>query len=91
MNREKELLRKRHYWKMHAYGITPERFEELVSQQGGVCKICKKIPIYFCIDHDHITGKIRGLLCKNCNVGLGYIEKEGFLEKALQYKKEHAV
>lgn len=71
------------------YGLTRERYLEILSTQGGVCAICKSAnPVthqkYLCVDHDHETGKIRGLLCFHCNVALGYAEKMGF-DKIARY------
>lgn len=54
------------------YGLEPEDFEQLKLNQQNKCAICRadflKVP---CIDHDHATGKVRGLLCQDCNTGLG--------------------
>jgi hypothetical protein len=58
------------------YGITPEQYDEMLAQQQHRCAIClTSTPPsrngFFSIDHDHSTGKIRGLLCDFCNRGLG--------------------
>ncbi len=62
------------------YGVTPERFDAMLAEQGGVCKTCGKKPdvptnqhgrLGFVVDHDHVTGKVRGLLCPKCNLILG--------------------
>lgn len=56
----------------HAYGITPEQFDQMVEQQGGKCGICGgEEPL--CVDHDHDTGAIRGLLCSRCNRAIGLL------------------
>lgn len=56
------------------YGITRNDLERLLDEQGGVCAICaepcSRIEV-LCIDHDHETGAVRGLLCTGCNLGLG--------------------
>lgn len=59
------------------YGITPEDYDDLFRKQKGVCDICQ-LPEpetskreYLCIDHDHKTGIVRGLLCHDCNIGIG--------------------
>ena len=54
------------------YGMTHERFAQMVEEQGGVCAICKREPKSFLyVDHDHLTNEVRGLLCPACNVGIG--------------------
>jgi Autographiviridae endonuclease VII len=68
------------------YGLSQETFAAMLSSQGGNCKICNTGLEQPMIDHDHETGKVRGLLCRRCNAFLGYIEKNpGLLEKALEY------
>jgi hypothetical protein len=60
----------RHYHLKRRYGIGADEFDELVRQQGGVCAICgRENPEH--VDHDHETGEVRGILCFNCNGGLG--------------------
>lgn len=58
------------------FGLTPERFNELLAAQGGHCAICPRLPEQdfraFGVDHDHSSGAIRGILCFRCNSGLGY-------------------
>jgi hypothetical protein len=70
----KLCMRKAHL-KMN-YGITIEYYDDILKAQGGVCAICgTDVPGgtgRFHVDHDHKTGKIRGLLCSNCNAMLGY-------------------
>lgn len=60
---------------LRAYGLTPELWMALVEQQEGRCAICRRFPPPWKptlhIDHDHESKKIRGLLCAECNVGLG--------------------
>lgn len=54
------------------YGITLQQYTTLLEKQGGLCAICgKEDLIRLCVDHDHKTGIVRGLLCGNCNQGLG--------------------
>lgn len=75
------------------YGITLEKFTEMLAVQGGACACCGRKPgdpgmpkRRFAVDHDHVTGKIRGILCFSCNVGIGSLGDsiEG-LKKALAY------
>ena len=56
------------------YGISLEKYEALLSDQGDVCALCGRPPDakrYLCVDHDHVTGRIRGFIHTSCNVGLG--------------------
>lgn len=69
------------------YGLTQEDFTALLEAQDRCCAICeasfsdKKV----CVDHNHLTGAVRGLLCIACNFQLGVIEKRDFVEKANSY------
>ena len=85
-NPEKRKLYTRNS-RIRAYGIEPNEYYEMLEKQGQGCAICKSGPTYRAmnIDHDHATGKVRGLLCDSCNMSLGHIEREGFLEKAMEY------
>jgi len=81
------------------YGVTQPKFDAMLAFQCNSCAICKKnfseMPLKrashykwrqdFNIDHDHITGKVRGLLCNSCNSGLGHIERAWFVSSALEY------
>ena len=69
------------------YGITPEQFDELYNKQLGKCAICQQTyHSTLHIDHDHSNGKIRGLLCNNCNRGLGHFkDSTELLENASKY------
>jgi hypothetical protein len=72
------------------YGITDVEYEKILEGQGRVCKICGSDNPgrgkYFCVDHCHKTGKVRGLLCDNCNKGLGHFKDNiSFLERAMTY------
>lgn len=72
------------------YGITPLEYAEMLEAQEGACRICMKPNLSdgknLAIDHDHRTGKIRGLLCSNCNIGIGnFREDEHLLRAAIAY------
>lgn len=57
------------------FGITDKDYAAMLKHQGGRCAICNKLPPKakrFCVDHDHRTGEIRGLLCFMCNYVLGF-------------------
>lgn len=63
-------------WRLKTiYGITPEEYNEILRSQGNKCAICGMTPEEngknLSVDHDHKTGKVRGLLCHKCNTGLG--------------------
>lgn len=50
------------------YGITLEMFEAILEAQGGVCPVCGFADKVFCLDHNHKTLKVRGIICLNCNL-----------------------
>lgn len=57
----------------YKYGITPLEYEEMAITQNYKCAICKKeTSKKLCVDHNHITGAIRGLLCHECNIMIGW-------------------
>lgn len=62
-------------WLRREYGITLAEYDSMLGQQNGVCAICEnpKIGKPMSVDHDHKTGKVRGLLCQGCNAFLGRI------------------
>ena len=60
----------RNYHLMRRYGITVADYDRLVAEQGGLCALCRdRAPEH--VDHDHVTGLVRGVLCSCCNQGLG--------------------
>lgn len=71
------------------FGITVEQYEKMFKDQNGACAICDKQNLNgrrLAVDHDHSTGKIRGLLCDTCNRGLGYMKDSiNLLNKAASY------
>jgi len=76
----------------HLYGITEDDYSHMLNEQSGGCKICGKPPSNtrrLCIDHDHITGKVRGLLCVTCNHVLSYLENPDWHAQATKYLNEH--
>lgn len=75
------------------YGITPEIYESMFRAQNGVCSICEAPPINerLCVDHNHTTGKVRGLLCKSCNVAIGrFNDDTRTVKNAISYLEKHA-
>ncbi len=75
---------------LRSYGMTEADYEQLEANQNDCCAICGEhkdaATRYLCVDHDHKTGKIRGLLCTKCNVGLGaFRDSPETLIKASEY------
>jgi hypothetical protein len=75
------------------YGIEPDEYDRRFEQQGGVCKIClRPEPVArkgLSVDHCHLTGQIRGLLCTKCNSGIGLLEDDpNLIRRALDYLNE---
>lgn len=80
----------REYHLRRRYGMTQEDFEMRLAWQGGVCAICGA-PDPEHVDHDHEFGNVRGILCFNCNGGLGqFKDNEQSLARAIEYLKETA-
>jgi hypothetical protein len=81
------------------YGITLAGYNALLEKQGGVCAIChqpqrethKNGKAYMlAVDHDHSTGKVRGLLCNKCNQALGALsDSVTLLQRAIDYLTQH--
>ncbi|HEX2193006.1 MAG TPA: endonuclease VII domain-containing protein [Acidimicrobiales bacterium] len=72
-----------HLWRK--FGITIAEYDAMLAAQGGVCAVCKRPPtpgISLHVDHDHETGRIRGLLCFRCNNALGDLEDDPALLRA---------
>ena len=76
------------------YGISNEIYAKLKQYQKNLCAICRqkghtnirqKYPLY--VDHNHITGKVRGLLCAKCHTMLGYLEDSNLCKKGFNYLK----
>lgn len=85
------LLRKRHQVKL--YGLTLEQFNEMERNQEGKCAICGEVPNRrLDIDHDHVTGKVRELLCSNHNTLIGLCnESVAILQATIDYLNKHKV
>lgn len=87
--RKKNPTYRRKSYLKATYALTTEAYEALYQAQNGKCKICDN----FCpegeilhVDHDHLTGRVRGLLCRKCNTMLGFAEDDiKRLEKAIAY------
>ncbi len=89
--------REREYRLLRRYGITMEQRDALIESQDGKCALCDcvltdlRLPSpsghnYPCIDHDHKTGKVRGILCVGCNRALGRLgDSVDSIQKVLNY------
>ncbi len=65
------------------YGLSPQDYDAMLAEQGGVCAICKTRPDKpLFVDHCHATGKVRGLLCHPCNAALGFMRDDPRLTAA---------
>jgi hypothetical protein len=68
--------------------MTEADFDRIVAEQGGVCVICGAAGPQH-VDHDHRSGQVRGILCFNCNGGLGqFRDSELFLSRAIGYLRD---
>lgn len=87
-NNKEKVLNKRY---KERYGITYEQYCNMLKEQNHKCAICGVDEVdsrnqKLCVDHDHSTGKVRKLLCHNCNCGLGHFKDNlGSIAKALEY------
>lgn len=77
-------------------GITIEDYESMLAAQRGGCAICgattnwRGASVRLSVDHDHATGAVRGLLCQNCNSGIGQMrDSPGLLRAAIAYLERH--
>lgn len=71
------------------YGLESGEFDRLLIEQAGRCAICGAPLIRALVDHNHETGKVRGLLCDGCNLCVGHLENESKRKAALRYLSEH--
>jgi Recombination endonuclease VII len=79
----------RTYHLKRRYGISAEDADAMLEAQGGLCAICRAAPAAH-VDHDHVTGAVRALLCFNCNGGLGqFKDNPEFLHAAAYYVSLH--
>ena len=104
-NKEKLRVEQKAYRKSHPdrikrtllkrfYGISLDAFNSMMAQQEGKCAICHnpfgKGRAGPHVDHDHGTGLVRGLLCRGCNLVLGYMEpRPEFAGAATEYLELH--
>ena len=92
-NSHLRLHRKRNYskeqrtrWNLKKrYCLTSEQILAIIERQRGRCAICYEIPKRPCIDNCHRTGKVRGILCHRCNVGIPILDDNDRLIAAIKY------
>lgn len=78
-------------WKIR-YGVSKETYQALFDSQNGVCAVCSGPPTreFLDIDHNHLNGKVRGLLCSPCNMGLGQLkDSASLMRKLADYVERH--
>lgn len=82
------------------FGLSLEDYNAMLEAQGGVCAICKQPETHkrngklkaLAVDHHHGTGKIRGLLCSDCNTGIGKLKDSvNILSNAIDYLHKHSI
>ncbi len=85
-------------YNLRRYGIGPDDFAAMVKAQDGRCAICRQVPQpdrmgrAFQVDHCHKSGKVRALLCTNCNLMLGNGRDDiAILEAGIAYLREHGI
>ena len=91
-NSEKGKLKLAAKKRRSMYGISDEMYSEILTRQKGCCAICHGAPRSQAlgVDHDHKTGKVRGLLCSPCNVALGMLKDDPeLLLRAAIYLEEN--
>lgn len=95
-NKDRTKITARNSYLRRHFDLSPDEFDVLVEKQESKCAICRQPPHVsidslgrtrsWHIDHDHITHKVRALLCHNCNVGLGlFRDSPELLKKAANY------
>ena len=94
IQREETLKQKqRGYYLNKKYKTSHDEYAALLALQNGACAICLTTTSKrrLAIDHDHETGKNRGLLCVRCNLGLGYfLDNKEHLAAAITYLEKHS-
>lgn len=76
----------------HTYNLPIEEYTNMLNAQNNCCKICNLPPKNkrLSVDHCHVTGDVRGLLCSSCNQALGmFKDKIDLLENAIIYLRDH--
>lgn len=91
-NRDKILKNALKYRLKVYYDLSLTEYNELKELQENKCAICQRINLKLCVDHNHKTKIVRGLLCRRCNLLLGYAgENLDILLNAIEYLKQREV
>lgn len=69
------------------YGLTEAAWQALIAPWRGFCRLCMEREALF-VDHDHVTGRVRGGLCNKCNSGLHFMENAEWFARAIEYLSE---
>ena len=79
----------RHYHLRRKYGMGAVEVQALIDAQGGICPVCLKRPATQ-VDHDHKTGRVRGVLCLYCNAAMGaFHDDPDLIAKAIAYLERY--
>lgn len=89
-NKDKIAIQVKGYRLKKRYGMTIEQYDSLLKEQNNRCAICNRhqseLQKPLAVDHNHKSGKVRGLLCTSCNLMLGYVcDSVNVLDKAKEY------
>lgn len=87
---QKDNERRKEYMKWyaikHRYGLSKGDYETMLTQQEGLCAICRGEMKHIYVDHCHDTGRVRGLLCPRCNSAIGYLaQSDEWFQRAQEY------
>jgi hypothetical protein len=72
VERHAKSMKRRDWLLKRQYGISLEEYDRMVEEQDGCCNICNRRVDKLVVDHDHVTGKVRALLCNKCNLLIGF-------------------
>lgn len=92
-NKERAFVIQKRHKLNKRFGITIKDYEDMLIKQEGKCAICGELPVKrrHAVDHDHNTGKVRGLLCWRCNRTIGALNDDPVLiRKAAEYLEQHS-
>lgn len=84
----------KHHCLKKLYGIGIEEYNKMLAAQDNKCAICKQPEDNFkrklCVDHNHVTGVVRGLLCHHCNTAIGLLKEDvNIFKTSLEYLEYH--